>query len=138
MIRDSEPDTAEQLDADDTNKASVKNEFEDLIESQPDETKEISVDKTEGIANGRSKHDAEPTLNDLMDLQAAPKFTVEQLMNTDLLLSGQMFEVGNKQREKLLKGTLSDFTLSSIHSIVPLMNLAELFLLSSSSSVVSI
>lgn len=65
----------------------------------------------------------------------APQFSMDQLMNTDLLLSGELFDPENKQRQTLLKGTLTDFTLSSIHSIVPLMNLTELFLLSPASAV---
>ena len=64
-----------------------------------------------------------------------PQFTVEQLMNTDLLLSGALFESDNKQKQALLKGTLTDFTLSSLNSIVPLMNLTELFLLSPATAV---
>lgn len=97
-----------------------------MIDSTP---KDAEKYKNDPAAPNLEKATVDNTVNQ------TPQFTIEQLMNTDLLLSGALFESDNKQRQALLKGTLTDFTLSSINSIVPLMNLTELFLLSPASAV---
>lgn len=76
-----------------------------------------SVAFIEGLAD-----DADETLVE----NTERKVTEEQAKNTAMLLEGEIMLHNNLKKEDFLRKRLKDFSIYSIHSLVPLMNLAEL------------